>query len=38
LSIATLVQLMMKVLPAVIDAFEKAYYIEINHRLMVIHE
>ena len=33
-----LVQLMMKVLPAVIDAFEKAYYIEINNRLMVIHE
>jgi hypothetical protein len=33
-----LVQLIMKVLPAVIDAFKKARYIEINHHLMVIHE
>jgi predicted nuclease of predicted toxin-antitoxin system len=33
-----LMRLIMKVLPAVLDAFEKARYIEINHQLMVIHE
>ena len=33
-----LIQLVAKVLPAVIEAFEKARYIEINHHSMVIHE
>lgn len=31
-------QLITKVLPAVIEAFEKSCYIEINHHSMVIHE
>lgn len=31
-------QLIMKMLPAVIEAFEKSRYIEINHHSMVIHE